>query len=81
MAAEDSYMAAAVQNKPVEGPGQQMGDEDKHAEMGDVGVLSLDEDVGGVIQLLSAERKEFQIERKFSLISTLVKTTLESGTI
>lgn len=41
-------------------------------------VLDDDKDSGKMIKLVSKEKKEFTLERKYSFISTLVKTSLEN---
>ena len=45
---------------------------------GKVESLSLD-DEGGLIKLISKDGKEFSIEKKYAFVSTLVKTSLETG--
>ena len=44
----------------------------------EVGSLSLDE-VTGTLKMVSKDKKEFEIERKNAFVSTLVKTSLETG--
>jgi S-phase kinase-associated protein 1 len=44
---------------------------------GEVGSLSLD-DVTGTLKLVSKDKKEFDVERKYSFVSTLVKTSLDT---
>ena len=45
---------------------------------GKVESLSLD-DEGGLIKLISKDGREFPIEKKYAFVSTLVKTSLETG--
>ena len=47
---------------------------------GKVESLSLD-DEGGLIKLISKDGREFPIEKKYAFVSTLVKTSLETGQI
>lgn len=56
-----------------------MADAEAEKKEPDVGALSLDDgDEDGSLKLTSKDGKEFEVERKFSLISTLVKTTLDT---
>lgn len=50
--------------------------EDKKRE-GEIGSLSLDE-VTGTLKLTSKDKKEFEVQRKDSFVSTLVKTSLDT---
>jgi hypothetical protein len=54
------------------------GEEKKKEEGGEVGLD--EEEVTGSIKLVSKDKKEFTVEKKFAQVSTLVKTTLEQDT-
>jgi len=49
----------------------------KEVKEGEVGGLSLDE-ITGTLKLVSKDKKEFDIERKYAFVSTLVKTSLDT---
>jgi hypothetical protein len=46
---------------------------------GKVESLSLDDESGGIIRLVSKDGKEFPIEKKYAFVSNLVKTSMDSG--
>jgi len=73
-AATTSAPAAATSSAPAPAGDKK---EDKKEKEGEVGGLSLDE-VTGSLKLASKDKKEFDVERKNALISTLIKTSLDT---